>query len=426
MTSRFNVPSVVDAIPSGYNKLASDVSIPPCGVEDVDVGLFNLFDKEIKISVGNDQVQTKKVPIVFATGERWAMLKRNEPLRDSTNTLILPLIAITRSGLAQGAAEDVVGRGIAPATGEFIIKRKLGSTDRGYQALVNRLLLKNQLNVAVPDADKITDQVSTERSIGDMASDIDVIDGAYLKSNRLNNVYEVISIPTPQYFTATYDVLFRAQYTEQMNQMIEIFMSSMLPWGQCWRIDTKKGYWFVATLAEGTFTNETNFQKVEGERIINWKVSLKVPGYVLASNAPGVPVPVRRYISAPIISFAASGPDPSIEVSSGEDVSTPYLGSDDPTLPLDASNRTMRRTDMRQTNAALQYAPIRTDEPCAADPALTTFSRGRKPGRFMAQKFVGADGRQYVKYVPVQSTNPSSGETVYTGDFDGIVISVED
>ena len=100
MTTRFNAIDQmkynVSGIKSGYDSsIKSDFSIPPCGLEDVDVSIFTLFDKEIAITVGGkDSQEIKKVPIVFAAGEKWAMLKRGRPLRDRNNTLIVPLVTI--------------------------------------------------------------------------------------------------------------------------------------------------------------------------------------------------------------------------------------------------------------------------------------------------------------------------------------------
>lgn len=425
MANRFNAKNNSDT-PTGYNNQPTeDFTIPSCGLEDVDVGVFNLFEEELKLACGNEGEKTTKVPVVFATGEKWALLKRNEPLRDSTNTLILPVIAITRTGFAQTAAEDIVGRGVNQQVGELVIKVKLGKGDRSYQSLINRLLLKNQQNVAVDQPSAIDGQIVTGRKIGDLSDDVDVSGGGFLKQDRLNNVWEIITIPTPQYFTSTYEIMFWTQYTTHMNQLIETFMASMLPWGMCWRIESPKGYWFVAKLEEGSFSNESNFQDVDGERIVKWKVTMKVPGYILATNNPGAPVPVRRYISSPLITFTSPDVDP-IFISENGTVSSPYLGDDDPTLPSDASGRTMRRRDMRQTNAALQYTPIRTDEPHPNDPALSGYPRGRKPARYVEETFVGKDGKKRIRYHRVTAVNKQAGETTYTGDWDGLVVVVEE
>ena len=379
MSTRFNAFNNANT-PTGYDKnAATEEFIPSCGIEDVDSSLFNLFNKEIPFVVGSEKEGTKKVPVVFATGEKWAILKRNEPMRDSVNTLILPLITILREGLVQSASEDINGRGMNQQSGEIVIKRKLSSKDRQHQSTINRLGIKNQLNVN-EGSEKIDGQyVGSSSGIGSSTTDLDVVDGILFKPNVSNNVIEFITIPTPQFFTATYQVTFWTQYTTHMNQMLETLLSSMLPWGQCWKLDTQKGYWFVATIDGGEFNNKSNFEEVDKERIVKWQFNLKVPGYLIASSAPGVPCPIRKYVSSPVVSFDVVVDETSV---SGIGQDDPNLGADDPTLPLEVSEHLFDRKDGRMTNAPLSYSNIRTDKAHDKDPALKQIRRGVGPGQY--------------------------------------------
>ena len=73
---RFNTPG----LPSGYDgQTSSTLTIPPFGIEDIDSALFNLFDKEISFQVSTsdkNREEVKKVPVIFAAGEKWALAKR--------------------------------------------------------------------------------------------------------------------------------------------------------------------------------------------------------------------------------------------------------------------------------------------------------------------------------------------------------------
>ena len=73
----------------------SEFLIPTCTVEDVDRALFNLFDVDLDLFYKHEGAVVR-VPVVFATGERFAILSRNKPLRDKNDTLILPLVSIAR------------------------------------------------------------------------------------------------------------------------------------------------------------------------------------------------------------------------------------------------------------------------------------------------------------------------------------------
>ena len=77
------------------NKLTEDFDLPSVGIEDIDRAVFNLFDKDISFDVDRNGTM-EKVPVVFASGERFALTRRKNPIRDNNNTLILPIISIVR------------------------------------------------------------------------------------------------------------------------------------------------------------------------------------------------------------------------------------------------------------------------------------------------------------------------------------------
>lgn len=381
-------------LPTGYENVAGapDIFIPSCSIEDVDVAIFNLFDKEISAQYGGiDGAEMKKVPVIFAAGEKWALLKKGRLLRDRNNTLLLPLITIMRTEINQNVSEDVAGRGINQQSGEIVVKRRLDKTDRNYQGLINKLLLSNQsgLSTVTPN------DVQTSRDIGSLHGDKSTRDGAYLKPNLLNNVYETIVVPSPQFYTAKYQITVWTQYTQHSNQVIEKIFNSFLPQGQSWRLDTHKGYWFVAKLVDGSLSTETNFDDMsQQERYIKHTFDVSVPAYFFANTSPGSPVPVKRYVSATTINFDASVVD--VSDKSYDEAEEYVLGSDDPTLPLDDAQNV--RPDQRSIGWRLQKVyPIVSDlddpNTLGNDPAAASLPRG------------------YVKMV----NRTSKGETTFTG-----------
>lgn len=402
-TNNFGVPP----LPSGFQNVSipDNLTIPPVGIEDVDRALFNLFNSELTLSVTSPD-GIKRVPVMFASGEKWAMLKKGRALRDKTGSLILPLITIGRNNIQQTPSEDQAGRGINQQTGELVIKRRLNEGDRAYQQLINRLLIKNQTNLAAnPDDATVLNQITTGRALGDLKDDPTVSLGGLLVENRLNNVVEVITIPSPQFFTATYEVTIWTQYTEHMNQVLEGLIASFLPQGNAWRLETNKGYWFVATVDGNLYTPENNFDDMSSEeRIIKYKFSIKVPAYILASAAPGTPVPIRRYISNPSIDFTVA------ESGVPDGIDDPYLGSDDPTLPL--SDDPTKDPDQRWTGKTRLYPG--NSKTSSQDPALASLPRGTSPAQY--RKFSGVDskGRPVVRYARIKNVNKATGETTFS------------
>ena len=417
--SRFGVPG----LPSGYEgRSAPDITIPPVGIEDVDRALFTLFDAGINMVVGGEGTESKKVPVVFYAGEKWSLNKKLRALHDRNGSLILPLVTAVRTSVVQDPTFDITGRGINQQTGEIVIHRRLDKSDRGYQNLINRLFLRHQSNLGVPPTAAEAGQLTTLREVGELASDPVVQQGGLLAGNRLNNVFETIVVPAPQFFTATYDVVLWSQYTTHMNQMLEALMGSFLPQGNAWRLDTDKGYWFMATVDSNQYNAELNADDYsQAERNIKYRFTVKVPGYAFATSVPGAPVPIKRYVSSPTISFQA-GVQSDVQLAGSGEVVEPFLGADDPTLPLDdGSDGRSRRTDQCRVNGTRLYP--QKDELVPQDPALQALPRGSQPATY--QKVVGIDssGNKVTRLMRVRSSNPFTGETVLTGaDLGGLTI----
>lgn len=323
-----------NGVPSGYggNDIPDDIKINPCGIEDVDESLFNLFDKEIgyQTLVTVDKVKTpKKVPVFFGVGEKWAAVKKNIAVRDKQGTLILPLISIRRLTIDQKPQEDQIGRGINQATGEQIVKRRLGPDDRDYQNLANRLNIQNQSNLPVSNTGT---PISSDRVLGTLKHDPDISAGAFLVPKLDMDVWEIITLPAQQFYTATYEITFWAQYVTQMNSMIQRTLASFLPQLPSFKLETKSGYWFIAYV-NGDFKSDDNFDDlVEEERLLKYTFTLKVPAYIVAANEPGMPSPIRRFISAPQISFDISGEMSTPPASGNQNENSTIDGADDPTL----------------------------------------------------------------------------------------------
>ena len=314
--------------PSGYEgtNVANSFELPSCGVVDVDRAMFDMFSKELAFTVKSGAT-TKQVDVIFAAGEKWAMLKRGRALRDKTGTFILPLITIRRTGIDQGVADDITGRGINQQTGDLVIKRRLAPEDRAYQNLMNKSRVPNQDNI--PGENSLVTSLLGQQVPN---SPLDLTPATY------KNLWEIITVPSPQFFTSTYEVTFWSQYMTQMNEMIEKLFVSYLPTGNGnLKLDTPQGYWFIASVESGAFSPEDNADDMSSEeRIIKYKFTVKVPGYIVNSRTPGMPSATRRFIATSNIAF-------SFEPGASEDFASTFPPrisnvSNDPSAPFSLSD----------------------------------------------------------------------------------------
>lgn len=327
---RQNIPQqepgdVLGVLPSGYGndgegEATEEFQIPSCGIEDCDIALFNLFNKTIKFSEkiyggGQTPIYISKPNVIFATGEKFALAKKLRPPRDKNQVLILPAISIRRISIEQ-TPEDITGRGMNQFTGELVIKKRLSDTeDNVFQNIINKHGLKHMSNVG-----NTLNSSKTELQ----KDSYETKEGMYMAPALGQNVFEFFTIPQPQFFTASYEVVFWTNHHQHMNHMIEILMSSYLPQGRMFRLGTDKGYWFMAHV-EDTVSSQDNFEDFStSERVIRYNFNIKVKSFVLASKGPGNMVPVRRYVSAPTLSFEIAQV-PTTDILSQRDLDLPPL-----------------------------------------------------------------------------------------------------
>jgi len=301
--------------------IPEDFSIPSCTIEDVDRSLFTLFDKQLPF-VYKHKKGSRKAPVIFATGERFAVLRRKKPLRDKTGTLVLPLISIMRSGVSQAAE---MGSGTAQNI-PMTIKKRLSPEDPIYQRLLNKQSIQNSDDLttdeAILDGDIDADDIEPgkkrnynkkDAAPGRIASRTSTISTSMetrrnkqIQGGLGNNIYEVITLPPPKYYTATYEVTFWAQYTLQMNDMISAMMSLYQAYSQrTFQLETPKGYWFVGYVGEALNSGNNFDDFTDSERLVRYSFEVKVPAYLIGPAYPGAQNPLRRTVSAPKISFDA-------------------------------------------------------------------------------------------------------------------------
>ncbi len=299
---------------TGYEgtNVPDDFFIPPNGIEETDRALFNLFDKKIAFEIEVNS-QVTKVPVVFSSGERFATTRRRQPIRDRNNTLILPIISIHRTSIIHDPQQDGYQTAISfRKQGDYVIKRRLSEKDRQYQNLINKLLLKNQSNVAslnnfsetsgFPKQHAKPGRIASRREKGNASRNISP-NGHLLEKNLGENIFEIITIPYPKFITVQYEMIFWTQYMTQMNHMIETMMSKFDGQGHQFSMTTQNGYDLVA-FVKSPLTAEDNFSDFSSEeRIIKYTFNISVPTFIIAPQQPGLPSPFRRYYSAPSVEF---------------------------------------------------------------------------------------------------------------------------
>ena len=293
MSTKYTKPDITPGSPNSMFRanIPEDFVLPSCGIEDVDRAVFKLFDEQLPLFFESKD-KTERIPVIFATGERAFVLRRNKPLTDRHGALILPLVSILRSNLSQ--EKTAGGFGVGPGNGSQEIFRRKHADSMDIFSETNAEGLLNQRTA-------VTENKHVGPSIRGNGRNVA---GAIIKNDFSSPVTEIISMSNPRYFSATYEITLWTQYLQQMNNVIEAIVTNYTHGpSKSFRLESDKGYWFVGYV-DPSLNGDLNFDSMtDAERIVKYNFSISVNGYIINPEFPGSQTTVRRTLSAPKISF---------------------------------------------------------------------------------------------------------------------------
>ena len=206
-------------------------------LKDVDETMMNHVKNIMNIHL-EEAGERIKIPVYYGNEERWTNIKNHGALRDKNGSIILPVIVFKRSNvefndqMPMSHDQDV--------TGEFIKVQRM-----------KRWSKENRY-----------DRFSSQ--------------------NNISPAYESLVTGMPDWINATYDFAVMTNYTEQMNTIIENFISHENTY-----FGDSLSYKFLSELGGG-FSSETELE-VGGERIIKMTFSWILKGYVIPETSRKLP-----------------------------------------------------------------------------------------------------------------------------------------
>ena len=254
--------------------------IMPSTLETIDRAFYNWLDETLDI-FATTQKGWNKVPIIWTSAERAYQLKNNKDLRDSTGVLKLPLITIDRTSIVKDST--------MPGKVTSHIPFSWGSTDarryRGGTIVVSRRIQQEKTsNYAA------TDSAKKRGSIGETT-----VGHGQLHFPRKNKkvVYETISIPLPVYINVTYSVKIRAEYQQQMNEILTPFIVKT---GQINNFNLSyNNHRYEGFLPKDFGQNNNVADMGEDERSFETTIDIRILGHLIGSaDNQETPKVVRR------------------------------------------------------------------------------------------------------------------------------------
>lgn len=241
---------------AGYIKELGDSSL-----EDFDYAVFNWLNETMDLHTKTNQ-GWKKTPVIWVAGEKVFQAKNNPDLRDSSGALVLPLVTVERTGVVKDRAR----RGTAAANVPNM------NDEKGGALTIARRIKQDKTAVFTAAAHRRKPPINFRTS----------------KKDRV--VYEVINIPNPVYVETTYVVKLRTEYQEQMNDLIQPFMTRT--GGPNHTIIKHNRHRYEAFIGQDFSFENTVSDMGDGERNYVTTVEIKVLG-ALIGDGPNQEKPKR-------------------------------------------------------------------------------------------------------------------------------------
>lgn len=246
------------------NNRKTVVTFEPSTIETVDMAIYEWLNESMDLHTTTNR-GFKKVPVIWVSAERAYQAKRSKEMRDKEGALILPLLSLERSGFEK----DPNNKGVAWANIPEAADIKGGSF-----TITREIKQDKTANFANADSKRKTGQINFPR-----------------KNDKI--VYETISIPFPVSIIANYSVKIRTEYQQQMNDLIQPFMTRT---GNANYFKVEKDGHVYEAFIESDFTSDSNVEDMgEDERMYESVVGIRVLAYLVGSGPnQEKPTVVRR------------------------------------------------------------------------------------------------------------------------------------
>jgi hypothetical protein len=212
-----------------YSRSNDDVKNPSVTLMDMDSAIMFYFEKVIKPSV-LDNGENVKVPLMYASPERWKSIQRDGFMKDKKRQIITPVIAYRRTSIEK---DELVPQDKLDANDPhlfYTFEKKFSDVNRydNFSTQIGLLPQREYYNVAFPD-----------------------------------------------YVTLSYDFIVWTTYIEQMNKIVErIIYSDGAYWGDPDKLRFRSSI--------DNFTDATEVADVE--RLVRTTFSVTLRGYLLPES----------------------------------------------------------------------------------------------------------------------------------------------
>ena len=248
-----------------------ELLMTPSTLETIDTALYEFCDKDLNVFCTTNR-GWKKVPVIWISAERAFQIKSDRDLRDGSGSAILPAITIERKSVVK----DLSKRGITPTDIPPFDDEKGGSI-----VIARRINQLETSKIANNYSEKALGRGKINRRDRNRSPVLSFGKQSFLLKNR-QPIFETISIPMPIYLEITYSVHIKAEYQQQMNEIVTPFMTKT--GGINYTVLQYDRHRYEAFI-QGDFSQNNNAANMsEEERRYETTFDIKVLGYIIGSE----------------------------------------------------------------------------------------------------------------------------------------------
>tara|TARA_R100000234_G_scaffold119993_1_gene104738 strand:+ start:3511 stop:4452 length:942 start_codon:yes stop_codon:yes gene_type:complete len=190
-------------IPEEERSRLQELNFAPSTLETVDYAIYDFINDELSLRTRTNK-GVEKVPVIWASAERSYQIKNNKEYRDDEGLIVLPAITIERA---------TVVKDLSTSRGAYygnMFPFQSQPEKGGSLVIARRIKQDKTSNFANADANRKYN---------------DVMGPKFVKKATKKVVYETVSIPAIVYSEVTYRILLRTEYQQQMNDLVQPFIT---------------------------------------------------------------------------------------------------------------------------------------------------------------------------------------------------------
>jgi hypothetical protein len=225
-------------------------------IESIDVSIHEWLDQSLDLHTKTNK-GLLKVPVLWLGSERTWQVKNDQRIRDKIGKLILPLITLNRDSITK----DPSFKGSFQAHLYESRDYKGGAHPAGSN--INQDKTQNFQNTLA------SQNTNNKQQTGK------------IKENN-QTIYNTYNAPIPVYINATYSITLRTEYQQQMNDLLQPFLTST---GQINSFILKRdGHRYEAFIQQDFAMNNNTKNIGEEERMFETTVNIKILAYLVGEG----------------------------------------------------------------------------------------------------------------------------------------------